>query len=92
MAVHPHVFRSALLATPAILSYQIHQTSNGADIHVVPAADATIDTVAVSQRVTDDLRSAGLEDPVVEIATVTSLEHHAQSGKLRRFLPLTNHP
>jgi phenylacetate-CoA ligase len=92
VAVHPHVFRSALLADPAILSYQVHQTTNGADIHVVPAADATIDTAALSQRVTDDLQRAGLKDPVVEVATVTSLEHHAQSGKLRRFVPLTNHP
>lgn len=86
--VHPHVFRSALLADPAILSYQIHQTSAGADIHVIPAANGTVDTAALSNRVSDGLQRAGVTDPIVEVTAVANLEHHAQSGKLRRFVPL----
>lgn len=92
VVVHPHVFRSALLADPAILSYQIQQTMTGADIRVVPAADRTIDTAALNRRVADSLHAAGIADPTVTVDIVPDLEHHAQSGKLRRFIPLTAHP
>jgi phenylacetate-CoA ligase len=89
VVVHPHVFRSALLADPAILSYQIHQTPAGADIRVIPADSATVDTAGLSSRVSEGLKQAGVADPVVDVSVVAGLEHHAQSGKLRRFVPLT---
>lgn len=89
VVVHPHLFRSALLADPAILSYQIHQTRSGADIRVIPADSTTIDTAGLSSRVSEGLRRAGVADPAVDVRVVTELDHHAQSGKLRRFIPLT---
>ena len=89
--VHPHVFRSALLADPAILSYQIQQTVTGADLRVVPAANRAIDLDALTRRVSEGLSRAGLSEPTVTIEIVSDIEHHAQSGKLRRFVPLTTH-
>ncbi len=87
---HPHLFRTALLADPAILSYQVHQTTRGSDLRVVAAGAATIDAAALSARVTTDLRRAGMKDPLVNVKVVPHLEHHANSGKLRRFVPLTD--
>lgn len=92
VVVHPHVFRSALLADPAILSYQVHQTPAGADIRVIPADAATVDEAGLARRVTEGLQRTGIDDAVVEIDVVAELEHHEQSGKLRRFVPLTIGP
>jgi phenylacetate-CoA ligase len=86
--VHPHVFRSALLADPAILSYQVRQTAAGADIRVVPVDSGTIDSAGLARRVSVGLQRAGVTEPVVDVMAVADLEHHAQSGKLRRFVPL----
>ena len=87
--VHPHVFRSALLADPAVLSYQIQQTVTGGS-RVVPAANRAIDLDALHRRVSEGLSRAGLPSrPSIEI--VSDIKHHAQSGKLRRFVPLTTH-
>jgi phenylacetate-CoA ligase len=85
--VHPHLFRSKLANDENISEYQVCQTARGAHIAVV--ASGAIDREALSATIADELRHLGLADPEVHIDTVDSLERHAQSGKLRRFIPNT---
>lgn len=85
IVVHPHLFRSELGADENITEYQVQQTSRGAHIDIV--ASGAVDRHALSVAIADELRQLGLTDPDVHIDTVDSLERHAQSGKLRRFIP-----
>lgn len=87
IVVHPHLFRSKLANDENISEYQVCQTARGAHIAIV--ASGAIGRDALSATIADELRHLGLADPEVSIDTVDSLERHAQSGKLRRFIPNT---
>lgn len=75
-----------------VFGYQVHQTPAGADMHLIPADGATIDTAGLAWRVTEGLPRIGIADAVAETNVVADLEHHSQCGKLRRVGPLTAKP
>ena len=85
-AVHPIVIRSVIVGTPAIIDYQVMQTSNGIDITAVATADFAVDELV--SRLARSLADAGLESPRVTARAVDRLDRHPGSGKFRRFVPL----
>lgn len=87
VAVHPLVIRSVLLEVPDVLDYQVHQTRHGIDMTVV--AEPMLDTDRLRDRLVTALAQAGLADPDVQIRTVPGLPRHPETGKLRRFIPLS---
>lgn len=84
-AVYAHLFRSRLGQERDIVEYQVRQTRNGADIHVL--CKGVIDITQLEQTIADDLKRAGLAAPQVTIALVKAIERHG-IGKLKRFIPL----
>jgi len=84
--LHPHVVRSVLAQTPAIIEYQVHQTAVGIDVTLV--ASAAVDTDELARRLEAELCSTGIAVPVVNVRNAASLPRHADSAKLRRFIPL----
>jgi phenylacetate-coenzyme A ligase PaaK-like adenylate-forming protein len=84
--VHPHAVRSALVATPAVLDYQVRQTPRGIEVDVVTGG--VLDLAELQTRLTTALATAGLRDPEVDVRVVDDLDRNAATGKLRRFVPL----
>jgi phenylacetate-CoA ligase len=78
------VFRHVLGTSPAISEYQVRQTSAGADVLLVGSADVA----AVRASLTESLLRYGLVGPEVRVSAVTSVERHAATGKLKRFVAL----
>lgn len=85
VVVHPHVFRSALTAHPAIDDYQVVQRGRGAELRV--HAGPALDREALAGDVRAALQRAGLPDPDVTVVEVEHLDRTA-AGKRPRFLPL----
>jgi phenylacetate-CoA ligase len=85
VSVHPHLFRSVLGQTGAILAYQVRQTAHGADISVV--TDGHVDTALIGLAVEQALAGAGLGHPEASVTIEPALDRLA-SGKLKRFVPL----
>jgi phenylacetate-coenzyme A ligase PaaK-like adenylate-forming protein len=85
VAVHPHVFRSALGRCRHVLEYQVRQTSSGAE--VAARCTGPVDIPALEAEIAGELACLGLPAPRV---TVTPVEHldRQSSGKLKRFVPL----
>jgi phenylacetate-coenzyme A ligase PaaK-like adenylate-forming protein len=84
--VHPLVVRTVLVKLPEILDYQVHQTRHGIDVSAI--ATRRVDVGAVESSLAAALRRAGLADPSVTVRVVDHLERHAETSKLRRFVPL----
>jgi phenylacetate-CoA ligase len=84
ISVHPHLFRSVLGRDPAVLEYQVLQTSTGADILLRTCGSGRPDQLA--RALQSALVDAGLPAAVV---TMTAAEHIPRSGagKLKRFVP-----
>jgi phenylacetate-CoA ligase len=78
------VFRDVLGTDPRISEYQVRQTRDGATIVVVGTPDLTVAAAALE----DALRRYGLVAPVVTVTTAATIERHATTGKLRRFVAL----
>jgi phenylacetate-CoA ligase len=87
--VHPIVFASPLLHERTIVSYQVSQTHNGAEITVV--STGPIDTGRIRHEITAGLSHLGLSDPIISIRAVTDLQRTA-AGKVRQFIPLASPP
>ncbi len=85
--VHPLVIRSVLVRTSEIAEYQVRQTAAGIDVDAV--APATLDTAGLRRRLAAALAAAGLTKPEVRVRTVPLLGRHPETGKLRRFVPLS---
>jgi len=86
--VHPHLFRSVLTQLVDVAEYQVVQTTGGAEVAIV--AGKAIDPRAAAKRLEDELEAAGLAGAVVRVSRVDRLERHPQSGKLKRFVPLSS--
>jgi phenylacetate-coenzyme A ligase PaaK-like adenylate-forming protein len=86
VAVDPLVIRTVMVRTPAVLEYQVRQTSHGIDVAVV--ADGPLDRAALTAALGQSLRTGGLPDPRVNIQHVTDITRHPETGKARRFIPL----
>jgi phenylacetate-CoA ligase len=85
--VHPIVVRSVLVKSPEILDYQVRQTRRGIDVAAVPAT--TIDVDGVCDRLSAALEAAGLHRARVTLRPVAELRRHRETGKVRRFVPLS---
>jgi phenylacetate-coenzyme A ligase PaaK-like adenylate-forming protein len=84
--IHPHVVRSVMVRSADILDYQVRQTPRGIDTDVLTAVP--IDAARLADCLAEALAEAGLDNPAVSVRTVDRLERNAQTGKLRRFVPL----
>ena len=84
VAVHPITF-SVLVGAEAITEYQVRQTQRGVIIDVV--ANGHLDTPGLRDAVGHDLARCGLKTPEVTIRAVASIERHAETGKVVRFVP-----
>ena len=84
VVVHPVVIRSALLAVPQVIEYQVRQIKDGIDVAVV--AEAPFNLPWLRERLRAALVTAGVPDPAVSVRTVLSLERHPETGKCRRFI------
>ena len=84
-SIHPHVFRSRLSRERYVVEYQVRQTARGAQIHI--CCNGPVDFATLRDACISDLRSAGLENPDVEISRVEHIERQ-RIGKLKRFVPL----
>lgn len=84
--IHPIVMRSVIVATSAVVDYQVTQTSNGIDVSAITTADFDADEFAA--RLVRALTEAGLQSPRVTVRIVDRLDRHPVSGKFRRFAPL----
>jgi phenylacetate-coenzyme A ligase PaaK-like adenylate-forming protein len=85
--VHPLVVRSALAHTADVADYRVRQTRRG--IAVSALAPTGTDVAALRARLAAALAAAGLPDPEVAVDVVSELPRDPDSGKLRRFVPLT---
>jgi phenylacetate-coenzyme A ligase PaaK-like adenylate-forming protein len=84
--IHPHVISAVIVKTPAVLDYQLRQTARG--IELVALADGGLDVAFLRDRVAAALTAAGLDAPEVTVRAVPALERNAETGKLRRIVPL----
>ena len=84
--VHPLTVRAALLKHPEVLDYQVRQTADGIDVSLL--VEGTLDAAALGRELRAALIAAGLEAPAVAVTRVDHLVRHAETGKLRRFVPL----
>jgi phenylacetate-coenzyme A ligase PaaK-like adenylate-forming protein len=84
--IHPLAVRAVLVKSPEILDYQVHQTRGGIDVTAM--ASGRVDVRDLEARLVDALVRAGLADPAVSVRIVDRLERHAETSKLRRFVPL----
>lgn len=85
--INPFVFFSVLLKFPMIDEYQIRQTPRGAHARIVATAALDIDELA--RALEAGLGNAGVTSPQVSVELVSGISRHAESGKLKRFVPLT---
>jgi phenylacetate-CoA ligase len=83
--IHPLVLRSALLAQPGVLDYQVRQTHRGAAVQVL--LERETDLALLRDQLCNALAQAGLADPDVTVEAVTALRRHPQTGKLPRVIP-----
>lgn len=84
--IHPIVVRAVLLKHPAVHDYQVRQTAGG--VHVSVVAEGPLDASGVAGELRAALAAAGLPSPRAVVEPVGALERHAETGKLRRFVPL----
>lgn len=85
--VHPHVFRSVLASHAGVAEYQVRQTTSAAEVDVV-IVDA-VELGDLRSDLTNALARCGLNAARVEVRAVDAIERHPQTGKLRRFIPLS---
>lgn len=85
VAVHPHVFRTAIGRHVDVREYEVIQTQRGAVVRVVAGA-SPVDVAALRGAIVDGLRHAGLPTPEVDVVAVASLRCTA-IGKRRPFIP-----
>ena len=84
--IHPMVFRTPLGQNPSIEQYQVRQTERGADVGVI--ARDEVDVERLQADIVEALQNRGLNDPQITIRLVDTLEHHKETGKMKRFIPL----
>ena len=92
--VHPQAFRGVLGRRSAISEYQVEQTKRGALVRVVLAAgrEGELDHDAVCADIGANLARLGLRAPRVDVSVVAAIPRRPESGKLKRFVPLTAAP
>ena len=84
--IHPMVFRTPLGQNPGVEQYQVHQTRRGADVAVIARSEFDVEQLRAD--IAEALQSRGLDNPEITIKLVETLEHHKETGKMKRFIPL----
>jgi hypothetical protein len=74
------------LQTEPILEYQVHQTASGISVDFI--ADAPIRIASLEASLSAALHGVGLKDAAVTVQQVDHIARHADTGKLKRFVPL----
>jgi len=85
--VHPHAFRSVFTRYGEISEYQVRQNEWGASITAVMDSDANL--AAIESDLVTALTEAGLTEPMVDVERTERITRHAESQKLKRFVPLS---
>ena len=86
-AFHPLVIRALLNRNASVFEYQVRQTPDGVDVSVVTSGP--LDEAELSEQLAGALEGAGLSGARVSMRSVNQLERQPQTGKVRRFVPLT---
>lgn len=84
--VHRLLFIEPLFRDPNVIEFQVRQTRRGARVQVLLARET--DLRALEADVKRTLTTAGIPDFELEITRTESLERHAVTGKLKRFIEL----
>lgn len=84
--IHPMAFRDVLSQVREIDEYQVLQTRTGAAIKLI--CEDKPDLERISNKIEENLRKQGLEDPQVTVDLVNILPRHPETGKVKRFIPL----
>jgi phenylacetate-coenzyme A ligase PaaK-like adenylate-forming protein len=79
-------FRHVLGTNPLISEYQVRQTAGGADVLVVGAPDVS----AVAAALVSSLEPYGLAHAGIDVRVVDRIPRHAATGKLTRFIALSD--
>jgi phenylacetate-CoA ligase len=87
VTVHPHTFRSVLAAHPAVVEYQVRQTSQGAAVSI-DTAGVAVDATAIRDALAAKLARAGLASPHVTVLHDGPVQRHGETAKLKRFVAL----
>src|SRR5215470_5828081 len=85
--LHPHVIRSVMVRSPEVADYQVRQTPAGIEANII-AASGGASTEALRRQLAEALAHGGLGQPDVTVRIAGDLAPNADSGKLRRFIPL----
>ncbi len=85
--IHPMLFWGILGEEPGISEYQVEQTKNGAIARVI-AYDG-VDLSDIKTKLEDALIKAGLTHPTLAVEQVKTIGRHQETGKLKRFIPLS---
>lgn len=85
--VHHLSFVTPLLHERTVFEYQVQQTQAGADIKIVP--NGKLDTLQLKQTIENNLKQLGVPNPVINIIVAPDLPY-PESGKVKRFFPITN--
>jgi phenylacetate-coenzyme A ligase PaaK-like adenylate-forming protein len=88
ICIHPLAIRTVMVKTPSVIEYEVRQTECGIDVAVV--ANGALDVAALARALEESLRAAGLPSPRAHVGAVAALARHAQTGKARRFIPLSS--
>jgi len=86
--LHPHVIRSVMVRSPEVADYQVRQTRTGIEADII-AASGGASTEALRRQLAEALAHGGLSQPDVTVRIAGDLARNADSGKLRRFIPLS---
>lgn len=84
-SVPASAFRHVLGTDARIVEYQVQQTRDGADVLVVAGADVQ----SLIPALVTAMQRHGVAHPAIRILAVESLARNAASGKLKRFVPLS---
>ena len=72
---------------PEVFEYQVQQTQHGVNILIRSTKPIQLDET--QQEIISGLSLLGLSDPEVVVNEVDYIERHRETGKLRRFVPLS---
>ena len=86
--IHPMLFRSILGQYEHISEYRVEQTEHGAIVQIM-SDSGQFETDSIANRLRLALTKSDLIDAEVNVQIVEELPRHSETGKVRRFSPLT---
>ncbi|MDF1678794.1 MAG: hypothetical protein P1U32_08895 [Legionellaceae bacterium] len=85
--VHPMIFWDVFEREPLMSEYQVEQTKEGATIRIIAYDGINIPKIQLA--IESGLKKSGLTHPKLSFERVKTIARHEETGKLRRFMPLT---